>query len=288
MDKLSQMKLAIYERYNAEEITKEECNLLLEKAEEKYLFEDCEVGEVLSEEEEITIECVMDGLMTYDEAVDLLDDMDIEFVTEKDLTKSFNKIGKTVHNANQNLGDAFVNTVGETSESITKSIKKNALIKKTTSAAINRYKKEIKEIKGDISNKNFDKAKQRIKFCTAQLKIVKTGINSIHTTPTDDVVAFVSDVATTMLQEMIVIGITNALMKIAKENNYTAFDVSGHLKEITGAAASKAIKDRVKTKTWNGIKSDAIKAVDKQIATLSWLTLKINLLETFIFRKKDK
>lgn len=241
MDKLSEMKLAIYERRNQGEITQEECNLLLEKAEEKYSFKSS-----LTEDEQIAVECVMEGFMDFDEATDVL---------------------------------------CEGVEKIDKSLQKNKIMLDTLGKLNQEYVDNVKEINTLIKSKKFSEAEQKVKECQKNLFDLKTMVTSISDTGTDIVIEFTKKTAGTFAVYEILSNLYKSIdmltMPYDSRNPYSYKKYIGHKDNLKFAALTSAYvmgKDKIKNKTWIKAKADLLKSISKQMVELKKIENKIKIL----------
>lgn len=255
MDKLDQMKLEIYERCNKGEISQEECNLLLEKAEERYEYGGIEVN--LSEDEQTAVECVMEDLMTVEEAVEICSN-ESEQVTEK-------------------------GAVDDTVKSISDANKRYTMTVKIMGDAKKEYKENEKKIKTYINEKKYSEAKDAIRKCEKSVMKIKSSIESMKDEPSDAVISFVVGTAKMFLVNTVLdsIGIALGNGKI-KIDDFDDIEISPKI-SIPGEVAKSAIDHGIvaafkkhKSGTWNTTRGDALKVLNKQLMKLKKLETKIN------------
>lgn len=152
MNKLDQIKLEIYERCNKGEISEGDRDVLLEKAEEKYN------NFLLDSEEELLLESVLDGYISFDEIEDM--------ITEKEG-------GSKSESSNKIYINAFKKTVGE-------------------------YRREINDIKKIINNGNKGEVISRIKKSEKSLMDLKKMVNETPSTLQDNMISMLIPLLTSL------------------------------------------------------------------------------------------
>lgn len=149
MNKLDQIKLALYERHNKDEINDEDLKLLLERAEE--LYEET----VLTEDEETMINLIEEGFMSFEEACDCLE-IDDELVSE-----SSNNQSQKEKNANK-------------------------IYKESLKRASDVYTKDLVEIKSLMNSKKYKQAASKVKEAQEDLNKIKSIVESTPSTIWED------------------------------------------------------------------------------------------------------
>lgn len=256
MNKLNEVKLAIYEKCNRGEITNDECKILLEKAEERYAF-DTE----LTEDEKIAVECVLDGSMTLEEVLDL-DESDEEMTVEESEETIGRKIDKVANEASN-------------------AIKRHTKTIKIMNEAKNQYKENEKKIKTLIKDGEYQEAKKIINKCESSIKVIKSSIESIKDKPSDAVVDFVFNTGKFFVMSAVLDGILNYMKISTIEDNGTTVK-SNFKPSITGSATDAAVYGAYKkltNDTWNTTKANALKTLNKRLMVLKRLSNKISKLE---------
>lgn len=247
MDKLNEIKLEIYERCNKGEISQDECNILLEKAEQKYEYGDLNVD--LTEEEQIAVECVREGLMTIEEATEICEEY--TDVTEK------GGVEKTV-------------------DEVKDATKRHAMTVKIIGDAKKEYKENEAKIKDLIKDKKYFEAKVAIKKCEDSLQTMKKSIESMKDEPSDAVISFVTGTACTFLVNRTIDTITETITAhLVKKPSLT--------KEIIRSAEEQALYTafkKHKSGTWNTTRANALKVINKQFVKIKKLEKMISKAES--------
>lgn len=257
MNKLNEVKLAIYEKCNKGEITNDECKILLEKAEERYAFD-----ADLTEDEKIAVECVMDGSMTVEEVLDL-DDSDDEIVEESgSIEKKVNKVADEASDA----------------------LKRHTQTVKIMKEAKNQYRENEKNIKSLIKEKKYQEAKKAIGKCESSVKVIKSSIESIKDEPSDAVIDFVFNTGKFFALDTLTGVILTSLGKFDVQVGDVTVRPNVSIKRtLIGGAEDAAVYSAYKkvTKgTWNTTRANAIKALNKQLMALKRLSNKVDKLSS--------
>lgn len=149
MNKLDQIKLALYERHNKDEINDEDLKLLLERAEE--LYEET----VLTEDEETMVNLIEEGFMTFEEACDCFDLTDeTELISES--------------SGNQKEKSA------------------NKVYKESLKRASDIYTRDLSEIKSLMNDKKYKQAVSKVKEAQKDLNKIKSIVESTPSTVWED------------------------------------------------------------------------------------------------------
>lgn len=250
MDKVKQLKLAIFERENRGEITAEERDILLEAVEEKY-SEEC-IDELLEESTEEGPELEGNPVVLSEDAADIMEmvesgDIDIESAISMIIESG------DIESANKIFLDNY-------------------------RSAYNDYNETIKEIKAHIKNEEFVKAKTKIIIAKAKLKKLKALTVNTPSTLSDNVIS--------SLLTIVAVSSTMALSVFVKclyDDNST----SETLNKIgagaaLGAAAgtlhalSNVDADIRNYGTPNAFKAMAIKSIDANIVLINKLEKKLS------------
>lgn len=249
MNKLNEVKLAIYEKCNKGEITNDECKILLEKAEERYAFDTD-----LTEDEKIAVECVMDGSMTVEEVLDL-DESDEEIVKESgSIEKKVNKVADEASDV----------------------LKRHTKTVKIMKEAKNQYRENEKNIKSLIKEGKYQEAKKAISKCESSVKVIKSSIESIKDEPSDVIIDFVFNTgkyfALGAITQTIIASIENEKISAPKAS------IKNHLISSAKNAAIYQAYSKVRNGSWNTTRANALKALNNELMDLKKLSNKVDKL----------
>lgn len=218
MDKLQQIKLALYEKNNKREINDEDLNLLLERAEELY-------GEtVLTEDEEIMIDLIEEGIMTFEEVYDCFDlsneDKLISESTDNQKEKSANKIYK-------------------------ESLKR----------ASDAYTKDLEEIKSLMNNKKYKQAVSKVKEAQKDLNKIKSIVESTPSTIWEDGASKIHNICKKTLTGAALCG----LLTIASSFVIAEVNIRDEKKKVQSNIGDEMIRHDQNNKNKNGTESKQFK-----------------------------
>lgn len=157
-NKTKEMKLAIYEIAKRENLSKDDLSILLEKVNERYILEELEI-EPLTEDEELCLESVLEGLMSFTEAFDSL--YDEEFVEESE--------------------------DGEASSAKAMSVNKTYISAMKSATAS--YKSGVIKAKESIRKGEYDKASKEIEDAKQELLKCKKLVDETPSSITDNAIA---------------------------------------------------------------------------------------------------
>lgn len=250
MDKVKQLKLAIFERENRGEITAEERDILLEAVEEKY-SEEC-TDELLEESTEEGPELEGNPIVLSEDASDIMEmvesgDIDIESAISMIIESG------DIESANKIFLDNY-------------------------RSAYRDYDTIIKEIKDHIKDEEFIKAKAKILIAKAKLKKIKSLTVNTPSTLGDNLISSLVKVVASSASAALGVFIgcfgdnDTTSEKIGKISAGVALGAAG------GAlsAAFDAGNNIRKYGTPNAFKAMAIKSIDANIVLINKLEKKLS------------
>lgn len=247
MDKVKQLKLAIFERENRGEITAEERDILLEAVEEKY-SEEC-TDELLEESTEEGPEL---------EGNPVVSDIEISPVAEavmcevEDGTITFEEALDVLYEADDDLSA-------------------NRIFVEAVKKAQTEYEEEVEKIVDYTRSGNYIKAKASMMIAKGKLKALRKHINAVPRTKKDN---FKSTEVNAMTiagaaYDLFVIGYGAFCLKVANDNKVKSLAAVGGLDIGTGITSlmskipqlKRAVK-YMKNKDYNYYLKEANKAID--------------------------
>ena len=286
MTKLDQIRLAIYEKCEAGEITDAEKKTLLESAVEKYSEK-----EPLTDIEEAAVDSIVEGILTFTEAMEVINSNEEEEVEEGALEDLKNKATKAA--------------LKRASKSAIKSIKKNATFEnlgknvdeglrenKVFVESFDKLKEQYDEIvektKDDVKDKNITSATKNLKSAENVLEKMKSLIQHTPTTLDNASMSHISTNLNSLVRNSIIVLATSMIAKIMLDVKISA-DEKKHMiaKYQFLTNIGNGIKV-IRTKEPNLFKADAILVINKEIIKLKDLERKIDKLQGEVDNLKDK
>lgn len=245
MTKLDQIRLAIYEKCEAGEITDAEKKTLLESAVEKYSEK-----EPLTDIEEAAVDSIVEGILTFTEAMEVINS-DEEEAVEEGVTDSIKK-------AVIDKAEKITDKAKEENKVFVKSFEK------LKDKYIDTYNNTRSSIKKDISDVIIN-----VKECEMILHRMVQLIQHVPASLDKNAMSRISDNITTLIQQKSLSALISHGLELPSSLKDHMLNVNA-IEEISSSAFKV-----IRTKEPNLFKADAIIVINREIVNLKRLEKKL-------------